>query len=60
MVKGAGISRKTLEAVEAGDPGPFGVDVDSGLVHSERGTSGNVNDVVEANSLLHGQEADDL
>ncbi len=31
---------------------------DSGLVHTVRGTSGNVNDVVEANSLLHGQETD--
>lgn len=36
----------------------IGVDADSGLVHSVRGTSGNVNDVVEANSLLHGQETD--
>ena len=34
------------------------VDADSGLVHTVRGTSGNVNDVVEANSLLHGQETD--
>jgi len=36
----------------------IGVDADSGLVHTMRGTSGNVNDVVEANSLLHGQEKD--
>ena len=36
----------------------IGVDADSGLVHTVRGTSGNVNDVVEANSLLHGQETD--
>jgi len=36
----------------------IGVDADSGLVHTVRGTSGNVNDVVEANSLLHGQEMD--
>ena len=36
----------------------IGVDADSDLVHSVRGTSGNVNDVVEANSLLHGQETD--
>ena len=35
----------------------IGVDADSGLVHTVRGTSGNVGDVVEANSLLHGQEA---
>lgn len=32
------------------------VDADSGLVHSVRATSGNVGDVIEANSLLHGQE----
>lgn len=36
----------------------IGVDADSGLVHSVRGTSGNVNDVIEANGLLHGQETD--
>jgi IS5 family transposase len=36
----------------------IGVDADSGLVHTVRGTSSNVNDVVEANSLLHGQETD--
>lgn len=36
----------------------IGVDADSGLVHTVRGTAGNVNDVVEANSLLHGQEAE--
>jgi IS5 family transposase len=36
----------------------IGVDADSGLVHTVRGTSGHVNDVVEANSLLHGQETD--
>ena len=36
----------------------IGVDADSGLVHTVRGTSANVNDVVEANSLLHGQEID--
>ncbi len=34
----------------------IGVDADSGLVHTVRGTSGNVSDVLEANSLLHGQE----
>jgi transposase, IS5 family len=34
----------------------IGVDAESGLVHSVRGTSGNVNDVVEANILLHGEE----
>ena len=36
----------------------IGVDADSGLVHTVRGTAGNVNDVVEANALLHGEEAD--
>ena len=36
----------------------IGVDADSGLVHTVRGTAANVNDVVEANSLLHGQESD--
>ena len=36
----------------------IGVDAESGLVHTVRGTSGNVNDVVEANKLLHGEERD--
>ena len=34
------------------------MDGDSGLVHTVRCTSGNVSDVVEGNSLLHGQETD--
>jgi IS5 family transposase len=34
------------------------VDVHSGLVHTVRCTAGNVNDVVEANSLLHGDETE--
>ena len=34
----------------------IGVDADSGLVHTVRGTAGNVHDIVEANSLLHGAE----
>ena len=34
------------------------MDAESGLVHTVRGTSGNVNDVVEANALLHGEETD--
>jgi IS5 family transposase len=34
----------------------IGVDADSGLVHTVRGTAGSVNDVVDANTLLHGQE----
>ena len=33
-------------------------DADSGLVHAMRGTAANVNDVVEANALLHGEEKD--
>ena len=33
-------------------------DAESGLVHTVRGTSGNVNDVVEANALLHGEETE--
>src|SRR5574344_1511315 len=36
----------------------IGVDADSGLVHTVRGTAANVSDVLEANSLLHGQEVD--
>ena len=36
----------------------IGVDADSGLVHTVIGTSGNVADVVEGNSLLHGEETD--
>jgi len=36
----------------------IGADAESGLVHTVRGTSGNVNDVTEGNSLLHGQETD--
>jgi IS5 family transposase len=34
----------------------IGVDADSGLVHTVRGTTGSVNDVIEANALLHGEE----
>lgn len=36
----------------------IGADAESGLVHTVRGTTGSVNDVVEANSLLHGEEAE--
>ena len=36
----------------------IGVDADSGLVHTVQGTAANVNDVVKANSLLHGQQTD--
>jgi len=38
----------------------IGVDAESGLVHTVRGTAGNVADVVEAISLLHGQETQAL
>ena len=34
----------------------IGADAESGLVHTVRGTSGNAHDVVEGNSLLHGEE----
>ena len=34
----------------------IGADAESGLVHSVRATSGNVHDVTEGNSLLHGEE----
>ncbi len=34
----------------------IGADADSGLVHTIRGTAANVNDVVEGNALLHGNE----
>ena len=34
----------------------IGVDAHSGLVHTVKGTAANVNDVVEANGLLHGDE----
>lgn len=36
----------------------IGVDAAFGLVHAVRGTSGHVNDVMEANSRLHGHETD--
>lgn len=35
----------------------IGADAESALVHTVRGTSGNVHDVVEGNSLLHGDES---
>lgn len=34
----------------------MGVDAESGLVHTVRGTSGHVSDIAEANTLLHGEE----
>jgi IS5 family transposase len=41
-----------------GMKGHIGVDAESGLVHTVRGTAGSVNDVVEANALLHGEETE--
>ena len=35
----------------------IGADAESGLVHTVVGTSGNVHDVTQGNSLLHGQES---
>ena len=34
----------------------IGVDADSGLVHTVKGTAGHVQDITEGHSLLHGQE----
>ena len=36
----------------------IGVDAESGLVHSVKGTAANVNDVTQAHALVHGQETD--
>jgi len=36
----------------------IGVDAESGLVHTVRGTTGSTNDVTEANALLHGDETE--
>lgn len=36
----------------------IGVDADSGLVHTVVGTAANVNDVTQAQSLLHGEETE--
>jgi transposase, IS5 family len=36
----------------------IGVDAESGLVHTVKGSAANVSDVVEGNGLLHGQESD--
>ena len=33
----------------------IGADAGSGLIHTVRGPSGNVHDVTESNSLLHGE-----
>ena len=49
-------SSKKGEQMYFGMKGHIGADAESGLVHTFRGTSGNVCDVVEGNSLLHGEE----
>jgi len=36
----------------------IGIDADSGLVHTVRGTSGSVHDVSQAHALLHGEEVE--
>jgi IS5 family transposase len=50
-------SSKKGEQICFGMKAHIGVDAESGLVHTVRGTSGNVHDIVEGNSLLHGEEA---
>jgi IS5 family transposase len=49
-------SSKKRERMEFGTKGYIGTDAESGLVHAVRGTSGNVSDLVEGNSLLHCEE----
>jgi IS5 family transposase len=50
-------SSKKGEQMYFGMKAHIGADAQSGLVHTVRGTSGNVHDIVEGNSLLHGQES---
>ena len=47
---------KKGEQMYCGMKAHTGADADSRLVHTVRGTSGNVLDVLEGNSLLHGEE----
>ena len=49
-------SSKKGEQMYFGMKAHIGADAESGLVHTVRGTSGNVHDVVEGNTLLHGEE----
>ena len=49
-------SSKKGEQMHFGLKAHLDAGADSGLVHIVRGTSGNVHDVTEGNSLLHGQE----
>jgi transposase, IS5 family len=49
---------KTGNQWDFGMKAHIGVDAESGLVHTVTGKAANVNDVAEANSLLHGEERD--
>jgi transposase, IS5 family len=49
-------SSKKGEQMYFGMKAHIGAYAESGLVHTVRGTSGNVHDVVEGNSLLHAEE----
>jgi len=49
-------SSKKGEQMYFGMKAHIGADAESGLVHTVRGTSGNVHDITEGNSLLHGGE----
>jgi IS5 family transposase len=49
-------SSKKGEQMYFGMKAHIGADAESGLVHTVRGTAGNVHDVTEGNSLLHGEE----
>jgi IS5 family transposase len=51
-------SSKKGEQMYFGMRAHIGAVAESGLLHTVRGTSGNVHDVTEGNSLLHGEEAD--
>ena len=49
-------SSKKGEQMYFGMKAHIGADAESGLMHTVRGTSGNVHDIVEGSSLLHGEE----
>ena len=55
--EGDAVSRHIWTNATLGMKAHIGVDAESGLVHTVRGTSGNISDIAEANSLLHGQES---
>lgn len=50
-------SSKKGEQMYFGMKAHIGADAESGLVHTVIGTSGNVHDVIQGNSLLHRQES---